>query len=148
MRIIVTILLTLTLSGCISASKTMVREENVFYLNGKTIELSNELLSEFRASWNGDSPIDVTNKILKASDIQWILDYISINERLSPEECKTLHIIKTRKFGKNEPQINEQNIISGLFDYAWDIDACGSEHTYRIVNKKGESDFLVYPTKL
>jgi hypothetical protein len=133
--------------GCASTQNKDLRNENIFNVNGKNIVISNDSLRELRNKWQGEAFI-ITSILMDKSDVQWIIDYISIYEKAVSKDCDILKGIQTRKFDINEPQLKRFDLKVGAFDYAWDIEVCGSIHTYRIVNEMGSDSFIVYPTKL
>ena len=148
MKFVYTILLTLLFTSCVTSPEKQVRKENIFFLNGNTVEVADEELHTLRSHWKATDATILAINLLSKSDIQWILDYISISETVMPGECKTLQLLSTGHFDTNDPTYNKLDIQPGLFDYAWDIDACGSKHTYRIVNEKYKPNFTVYPAKI
>jgi hypothetical protein len=142
------LVLFLSFLSCSVSGQETAKASNVFNLNGEDVTLSDELLEGLRNKWNGWEGVIATSSLINETDIRWIMDYISILELKYSPNCDTLSLIETRQFDPTEVQTTEVDIVAGLFDYAWEVEACGSKHIYRIVNVEGESDFTVYPSRL
>lgn len=124
------------------------RAENVFSINGKTVEITHKMLETFRSSW--EKPTPVIKTVLEKNDARWALDYISIQETIILSRgCDKLNFHNVRKF---EIKIDDyqNNFVkeAGLFDEVWIISACGNKHHFRIVQHKNSNEFNIYAIKL
>lgn len=125
--------------------------ERRFMLNGKIVILSDELMDQLRGMWvwpDAGTALRV-NSLFNPSDVQWMLDYIAINEMLNSDNCKKIEFLETRKFvPEMDDKIKAYTGEIGLFDYLWLVNSCGDVHGYRVFNAKGEKDVTVVPASL
>lgn len=124
-------------------------QSHTFNLNGKEIEVSDEFLDKIRSRMNATGVEIETSTLMNKTDVRWTLDYISLSEMLYSRGCDNLKLLNTRKFNP-EVDIDKSGakIVSGLFDYIWEVKVCEKLHNYRVVNEKGEPSFTVYPLEL
>jgi hypothetical protein len=142
-------LLAICLAGYATSNESLSSNANVFNLNGKNISVTDSMLIELREKWKGNPNLIITSSLLKKSDVQWSLDYISIIEVVNSEGCNSLQVLQTRKFDPaRDTDSTGANIESGLFDYVWEVQVCDIQRNYRLVNEKGGSSFTLYPLNL
>ncbi|QOL24697.1 hypothetical protein LP316_10145 [Thalassotalea sp. LPB0316] len=145
-RIIIALLV---ISALAISEESLARSSNIFNLNGKNIPVPDNVLSQLREHWKGETSMIVPNKMLNEADIRWSLDYISILELINNKECKSLELLQTRNFDPVSDTDNSgAQITSGLFDYVWEIKACDIQRQYRVVHPKGIPSFAIYPINL
>ncbi|MGB5407392.1 MAG: hypothetical protein WBN43_11475 [Thiogranum sp.] len=142
-KLIIMILSSILIGGC-ATSQRAPRRENLFTINGQTIEISDELLETYRSRWVGSSLIEA-GPDLRKEDLQWSLDLISMYESLQNEDCKQFQLMQTRDFNSEiDTDKRYPNLLPGKFDYVWEIDVCGKYRHYRVVNSMGSGDFSVH----
>lgn len=141
----------LLIIACITVSLPVFasRESNTFNLNGREIEVSDELLEKIRSRINAEDVEIITSTLMDKDDVRWALDYISLGELIYSKGCESLKLLNTRKFdSKVDVDKYGSHIVPGVFDYVWEVKVCEKQHNYRVVNEKGDSSFTVYPLEL
>ncbi|MDJ0807226.1 MAG: hypothetical protein QNJ78_10375 [Gammaproteobacteria bacterium] len=145
LKIITALFSAILITGCATPQKAP-RDENLFPIMGQTLEVSDEQLAIYRSRWVTSPNIVIeASPYLTKSDIQWSLDLISIYESLQNQDCQAFKLLQTRDFA---PAVDTDkhfpNLIPDKFDYVWEIDVCGKQRNYRVVNPKGSSNFSVH----
>ena len=142
-------LLVISLFGCATNKESLSSDAHVFNLNGKNMSVSEGLLSEVREKWKGNGSRIVTSSLLNEADVQWSLDYIALMEAINSKECNSLQVLQTRKYDPiKDIDSTGANIEPGLFDYVWVVQVCDAQRNYRLVNRKGDKSFTLYPLNL
>jgi hypothetical protein len=121
------------------------RAPNVFTVNGRRFELTEELLINFRKSWV--SPFELRT-VLKEADARWTLDFISIIEAAATRPpCKSLTMQSVLPLVDKEDVAEGRVIRAGRFDELWSITACGVAKRYRVLEEEGDTELLVYQVR-
>ena len=122
-----------------------LRSPNTFTVNGRAIELTDEQISQLRRSWPRDLKLET---VLPLQEAQWVLDFIAVMESGPPEPCGKLELVSTQPLLKGkEDLVDGQRIRAGRFDELWSIIACGKAKRYRVLNRQGTPDLMVYEVR-
>lgn len=130
------IILSQILVGCAERLDKPERASNIFYINGRTIEVTDSLLKEIRASWKDSNTLHGPTKV-PVKDQQWTMDFISISQIISPEKCKNLRLVSigTYQGGYESPMSIDSGDI-GNFNELWSINACERPAYYRVLHNR------------
>ena len=121
------------------------RVPNVFTVNGRRFELTEDLLLSFRKSW---IPPFELRTVLQEADARWTLDFISILEAAATRPpCKSLVLQSTLRLVGKEDVVGGRSIRAGRFDELWSITACGVSKRYRVLEEEGTNELLVYQVR-
>jgi hypothetical protein len=121
-----------------------LRSPNTFTVNGRAVELTDEQLSQLRRSWGRDLKLQT---VLPLQEAQWVLDFIALLEGGPPEPCNKLELHSTLPLKGKEDVVDGKRIRAGRFDELWSITACGKAKRYRVLNRQGTPELMVYEVR-
>ena len=136
-------------SGC-QVNPTKPDESRMFNVDGKWIEITEELQNELRANWSkGVEPIVVKTRIPSRKDTLYILDMISIQEVITGDgKCKNYEIDEIDTTNLSELSEEDRKYPVGRVDETWNISICGKTSRYRVLeiaDERGISSYKLMP---
>lgn len=134
------------LSSCFS-NPSKSQEPRVFYTNDKEIKINHNELMMLRDRLDKEN-LNTANSTFSAYNLDYIKDYIVLNEFMLSSSCSGKAVTKILFVEKYDPDKHQHskagNYTPDMHDEIWFVSSCGIQRNYRVYDMKNSTLIGLY----